>query len=363
MNQSETESLKDKHKPSVKKYGRKCCDKAKCVFHSSLDCKNNLYPTNDNKAKRLYKSTGYCDSYMTEFEEIFRDNAQRILQKEQDKFVRKLSREISRIEQIPKEEFTHNIASPQFNPTALTIFLSIENNLDKYYRPKKDEEDEILPETRELINKTAETYQELKEELIEICNRGFGGKTYKQKTQTFHIKHKLVRKEYSRHIKFLKKYRKKLLLRNTLLSGLFTREKNSLEINETDITPKDYFYFRDYYDSKLGVFYRNYARRRVNDALEDYYLCPSRNFYYDDDPHNHHPPFYYTPYGKIEPIPIFKLLRRKKQYAEIQNIYTLEIVKLLYASHKKIYTIHFSKEINPDRPQKPSRIDYFFNPQ
>lgn len=363
MNQSETESLKENHKPSAKKYGRKHCDKAKCVFHSSLDCKNNLYPANDNKAKRLYKSTGYCDSYITEFEEIFRDKALRILQKEQDKFVRKLNREISRIEQIPEEEFAQNIASPHFNPTALTIFISLENNLDKYYRPKKDAEDEILPEAKELINKTAETYREIKEELIEICNRGFGGKTYKQKTQTFLIRHKLILKEYSEHIKFLKKYRTKFLLRNKLLNGLFTGEKDSLEINETDLSPKNYFYFRDHYDNKLGLFYRNYARRRVNDALEDYYLCPSRNLYFEDDPHDHHRPFYYAPYSKVEPIPIFKLLRRKKQYAEIQNIYTLEIVKLLYASHKKIYTIHFSAEINPDRPQKKSRIDYFFNPK
>ncbi|TET05693.1 MAG: hypothetical protein E3J90_00240 [Promethearchaeota archaeon] len=136
-----------------------------------------------------------------------------------------------------------------------------------------------------------------------------------------------------------------------------------MEIKEADLTQKDYFYFRDYYDMKLEVFYRNYGRRRVNDALEDYYLCPSRNRYYEDDPHSNCNPFYFNSYSKVEPIPIFKMLRRKKQYAEIQNIYNLEIVKLLYASHKKIYSIHFSKEINPDRPQKPSRIDYFFNPQ
>ena len=99
---------------------------------------------------------------------------------------------------------------------------------------------------------------------------------------------------------------------------------------------------------KLEVFYRNYGRRRVNDALEDYYLCPSRNRYYEDDPHSNYNPFYFDSYSKVEPIPIFKLLRRKKQYAEIQNIYNLEIVKLLYASYKKIYSIHFSKEINPE---------------
>ena len=363
MNQSGTESLKESHKPSAKKYGRKSCDKAHCTLYSKANCKKDLYPTNDNKAKRLYKSTGYCDSYLPEFEENFRDKDLRILQKEQDKFVRKLSREISRIEQIPKEEFAYNVASPHFNPTALTIFISLENNLDKYYRPKKDAEDEILPEARQLKNNAAQTYQEIKEELIEICNRGFGGKTYKQKTQTFHIRHRLILKEYSNHIKFLKKYRTKLLLRNKLLTGLFAGTKNSLEINETELPQKDYFYFRDYYDQKLNHFYRNYGRRRVNDGLEDYYLCPSRNLYYEDDPYNPYRPFYYAPYGKVEPIPIFKLLRRKKQYAEIQNIYTLEIVKLLYASHKKIYTVHFSKEINPDRPQKPSRIDYYFNPQ
>lgn len=409
MNQSESENFKGDHQPNAKKYGRKYCIKAKCVFNSSLDCKKNLYPTNDNKAKRLYKSSGYCDSYLTEFEEIFRDKALRILQKEQDKFVRKLSREISRIEQIPKEEFAHNIASPQFNPTALIIFLSLENNLDKYYRSKKHpvnteidkicetlseaseidsstisifpkmindlksnspvieevktSEDENLIEAVKLKNNASETYQEIKEALIEICNRGFGGRTYKQKTQIFITKHRLIQKEYAAHIKFLKKYRTKLLLRNKLFNGLFAGLKNSLEITQSDLTPKDYFYFRDYYDNKLGIFYRNYGRKRVNDALVDYYLCPSRNLYYEDDPHNHYRPFYFVPYSKVEPIPIFKLLRKKKQYAEIQNIYTLEIVKLLYASHKKIYTIHFSTKFNPDRPQKPSRIDYFFNPQ
>ena len=272
----EPKNVKGNPPSSFKKYSRKYCDKANCTLYSESNCKNNLYPANNNKAKRLYKSTGYCDSYITEFEENFRDKALRILQKEQDKFVRKLNREISRIEQIPKEEFAHNIASPRFNPTTLTIFISLENNLDKYYRPKKNGEDEIdkacktfqeaseLPETseslrsvfngmvnslkqqipttevraknlgdenlreaKELGTRSTETYREIKEELIEICNRGFGGKAYKQKTQTFLIKHKLILKEYSEHIKFLKKYRTKLLLRNKLLNGLFTGEKNS----------------------------------------------------------------------------------------------------------------------------------------
>ena len=52
--------------------------------------------------------------------------------------------------------------------------------------------------------------------------------------------------EMTNSMRFKAKYRTKLLLRNKLLTGLFTGEKNSLEINETDITPKDYFYFRDY---------------------------------------------------------------------------------------------------------------------
>lgn len=169
-----------------------------------------------------------------------------------------------------------------------------------------------------------------------------------------------MQQEYLKFIKLLKKYRRKLLLRNQFLNALFTGVKNALEINKEDIILKDYFYFRDYYDQRINHFYRNYARKRGNDTWEDYHLAPSRNLYYEDDPYSNYSPFYFN---KVKPIPIFKLLRRKKQYTEIQNIYTLEIVKLLSASHSKIYRIHFPSNVNPDRPQKKSRIDYFFNPK
>ena len=132
---------------------------------------------------------------------------------------------------------------PETSESLKSVFNGMVNSLKQQIPTTevraKDLGDENLREAKELGTRSTETYQELKENLIEICNRGFGGKTYKQKTQTFLIKHKLILKEYSEHIKFLKKYRTKLLLRNKLLNGLFTGAKNTLEFTQDDITPKN----------------------------------------------------------------------------------------------------------------------------
>ena len=53
MNQSEPESVKSSTPPSVKKYSRKYCKKAKCEFHSSLECQKDLYPANDTKQRNF----------------------------------------------------------------------------------------------------------------------------------------------------------------------------------------------------------------------------------------------------------------------------------------------------------------------
>ena len=230
--------------------------------------------------------------------------------------MRKLSRESAKIEQIPKEEFSHNIASAQFNPTALTILISLENNLDKYYRLKEQETkteidkigetfeeastlnplqekvfqemfdsikqnapkedtaedkvdisgDENLLKAKELIQKAPQSYLALEHILLEISNRAFGSKPYKKKTQTLLIQRELIRQEYSEFIKYLKKYRRKLLLRSELLNKLFVELKGSMEIKEDDITLRDYFYFRDYYNAKHDFLRRNAARRKEGDS-------------------------------------------------------------------------------------------------
>ena len=211
-----------------------------------------------------------------------------------------------------------------------------------------------------MIGDISKNYSELEDSFLEIINRGFGRKKYKQKTKTFLPKYIPTKRACSRFIKYVKKYRRKLLLRNNILNGIFTGRKGDLEITHETLSKFDYFYFRDYWDTEIDYFKRNTGRGIVNGELEDVKLAPSHNIYYDDNPDIIFSHFYHE---EVKPIPIFKLLAKKKRWTEIQNIYTLEVIRIQLASTYKIYRIIFPLKTNPDRPQKPSRIDYFFKPQ
>ena len=275
------------------------------MYSSKNSCVINLYPTNNDKSKRLHNAQGFCDLFQTYYEFKFREIAFSILLKEKNKFIRKLNKEISKLQKIPQLKFNHNITSLQFTPEALNIFMSLENNLDRYYR---QEENEPVSQAKVMISDISKNYSELEDSLLEIINRGFGNKKYKQKTKTFLSKYIPTKRACSRFIKYVKKYRRKLLLRNNILNGIFTGRKGDLETTHETLSKFDYLYFRDYWDTEIDYFKRNTGRGIVNGELEDVKLAPSHNIYYDDNPDIIFSHFYHE---EVKPIPIFKLLAKK----------------------------------------------------
>ncbi|KKL09389.1 hypothetical protein LCGC14_2566340 [marine sediment metagenome] len=182
------------------KYAHRYCQKTGCISHENYKCKIGLHPTNNNKAKKLHQSRGYCDSYISLYEAKFRKIAFGILSKEKEKFQRKLKREINRLQEILIVNFNHNITAPHFNALALNIFISLENNLEKNYKlPPKTP----LYEAKKQLPTITQSYKYLKEDLVEIINRGFGNKPYKLKNKKFHDKHHAVKQKYINFIRYI----------------------------------------------------------------------------------------------------------------------------------------------------------------
>lgn len=326
-----------KHKKNKIYYTNEECRKAKCIHYKRCECEFLITPDNNKKSIKLKNATGFCFDYTSfNLENIYEkiDNFVKLTFLQTSQYVQK---KIKIIEQIKIDLTKKNIASNHFNQKFFSVYISF---LKFLTRNKKSD---IVLSKNSFLEQINDDYSELTHLARDFFFRSTSDKPIIKAKQNFEsLRDDLIEKMLEKK-RELNSYIKKLKIFNRLKKNLFKGFKHKIGLFYEELQEGFYIYFINSSKKESLFLHKKISYTNIGRVFEtqtekwvDTDLTRSRFISLRSD------------ISRISNYPIFKVLKTKKSYIEIENIESKEINRLIHNRKYKCNLLIFQDKYFPD---------------